>query len=170
MRTIRHRLGHATMLGLSLGLAACAGRPVNTSLRPTMSRLDAASSTTKPAPSTIPDTTVSTRVDAPPTEERRYASVDELLSGRVAGLTVIRNSDGTVSMRVRGLGPSFNDAEPLVVVDGMMLSTASQPEMLSTLSSMQIRRIEVLKDIAATSIYGTRGSHGVVLITTRASR
>ena len=169
MRTIRHRFGHTTMLGLSLGLAACAGRPISTGLRPAVSRFDASSSTSA-SPARAADTTVSTRADAPPTEERRYASVDELLSGRVAGLSVVRNSDGTVSMRVRGLGPTFNDAEPLVVVDGMMLSTASQADMMSTLSSMQIKRIEVLKDIAATSVYGNRGSHGVVLITTRSSR
>jgi len=169
MRTISQRLGHSAMLGLSLGLAACAGRPISTSLRPAVSRFEAGSSASAAAPSAV-DTTVSTRADAPPTEERRYASVDELLSGRVAGLSVIRNSDGTVSMRVRGLGPTFNDAEPLVVVDGMMLSAASQADMLSTLSSLQIKRIDVLKDVAATSVYGTRGNHGVVLITTRSSR
>jgi TonB-dependent SusC/RagA subfamily outer membrane receptor len=168
MRTISLRLGHTTMLALSLGLAACAGRPVNASLRPALSRFEAAG--TAAPTSAMVDTTAPARTDAPPTEERRYASVDELLSGRVAGLSVIRNSDGTVSMRVRGLGPNFNDAEPLVVVDGMMLSTASQADMMSTLSSIQIKRIEVLKDIAATSVYGTRGSHGVVLITTRSSR
>jgi TonB-dependent starch-binding outer membrane protein SusC len=168
MRTISLRLGHTIMLGLSLGLAACAGRPVSTSLRPAVSRFDAAG--TAATTSATVDTTAPTRTEAPPTEERRYASVDELLSGRVAGLSVIRNSDGTVSMRVRGLGPNFNDAEPLVVVDGMMLSTASQADMMSTLSSMQIKRVEVLKDIAARSVYGTRGNHGVVLITTRSSK
>src|SRR4051794_18726178 len=115
MRTISKRLGHSTMLGLSLGLAACAGRPVSTSLRPAISRFNATGSAA--TATTASADTSATRVDAPPTEERRYASVDELLSGRVAGLSVIRNSDGTVSMRVRGLGPTFNDAEPLVVVD-----------------------------------------------------
>ena len=169
MRTLSHRLGHSTMLGLSLGLAACAGRPVNTSLRPAVSRFDAASSAPAAA-RTGADTTVSTRLDAPPTEEQRYASVEELLNGRIAGLMVFRNNDGTVSMRVRGLGPSFNDAEPLLVVDGMMMSTASQADMMASLGSMQIKQIAVLKDIAATSIYGNRGAHGVVLITTRSSR
>jgi len=169
MRTISKRIGHSTMLGLSLGLAACAGRPVNTSLRPAVSRFDAVGSSST-ATLSAGDTTVSTRQDAPPAEERRYASVEELLNGRIAGLIVFRNNDGTVSMRVRGLGPSFNDAEPLLVVDGMMMSTASQSDMMAALTSMQVKRIEVLKDVAATSIYGSRGAHGVVLITTRSSR
>jgi TonB-dependent SusC/RagA subfamily outer membrane receptor len=163
MRTISPRLGHATMLGLTLGLAACAGRPFNSSLHSApIARFGA---------NTV---TLSERADvdtvAPPTEERRYASIEELLEGRIAGVSVFRRPDGTVSMRVRGLTASFTDAEPLVVVDGTMLSAASQAEMMASLSGIQIKRIEVLKDVAATAIYGSRGSHGVVSITTRQAK
>jgi TonB-dependent SusC/RagA subfamily outer membrane receptor len=154
------------MLGLGLGLAACAGQPMSAGLRPSpVSHFGTASATSATTRSAGDTTAI--RTDAPPAEERRYASVDELLTGRIAGLSVFRNPDGTVALRVRGLASSFNDAEPLLVVDGMMMSTASQADMMNSLTAMRIKRIEVLKDVAATSIYGSRGSHGVVLITTR---
>lgn len=164
MRTIRRTLGHTSMLGLGFSLTACAGQPFNASLHSApIARFGANTST--PSPLADVDTAV-----APPTEERRYASVEELLEGRIAGVSVFRRPDGTVSMRVRGLTPSFIDAEPLVVVDGTMLSTASQSDMMASLSGIQIRKIEVLKDVAATAIYGSRGSHGVVSITTRQAK
>ena len=164
MRTIRRTLGHTSMLGLSLGLAACAGQPFNSSLRSApVARFGANTST----PSVLADADTAV---APPTEERRYASVEELLEGRIAGVSVFRRPDGTVSMRVRGLTSSFLDAEPLVVVDGTMLSTASQADMMASLSGIQIRKIEVLKDVAATAMYGSRGSHGVVSIITRQAK
>jgi iron complex outermembrane receptor protein len=165
MRTIRQRIGHASMLGLGLGLAACAGQPFNSSLRTTPVAHFAGSGSAAYAVTGDADTT-----SAPPTEERRYASVEELLNGRISGVAVFRRADGTVSMRVRGLTSSFTDAEPLVVVDGMMLSAASQADMMASLSGIQIKKIEVLKDVAATAIYGSRGSHGVVLLTTRQAK
>jgi TonB-dependent SusC/RagA subfamily outer membrane receptor len=162
MRTIRRHLTHTSMLGLGLGLAACAGQPFASGLRSAPSARFSSNGAASHAARLDADTTA-----APPTEERRYASVEELLEGRIAGVSVFRRPDGTVSMRVRGLTSSFTDAEPLVVVDGTMLSTASQSDMMASLSGIQIRKIEVLKDVAATSIYGSRGSHGVVSITTR---
>ncbi|HEV7993531.1 MAG TPA: TonB-dependent receptor plug domain-containing protein [Gemmatimonadaceae bacterium] len=167
MRTISQRVSHSTMLGLSLGLAACAGQPINAGLRPAPVAARFATSSAPFTNASHTDTIAGTRIEAPPTEERRYASVEEMLNGRIAGLQVFRQPDGTVALRVRGLGSSFNDAEPLLVVDGMMMSAASSSEMMASLSAMQIKRIDVLKDVAATSIYGSRGSHGVVLITTR---
>jgi TonB-dependent SusC/RagA subfamily outer membrane receptor len=165
MSTIRQRLGHSSLLGLSLSLAACAGQTGSASLRPMPLTRFAASASTSPEPA--PDTTVAVRAEAPPLETRRYATIEEMLTGRVAGLAVYRRNDGTVSLRVRGLGATADDAEPLLVVDGMMMSTSSSADMLASLSAMRIERIDVLKDVAATAIYGSRGAHGVVMITTR---
>lgn len=166
MRTLGQRIGRMSMLGVSLSLAGCAGQPMHSGLRFTPSRyFDARRSSSGAAITT--DTTVVARTEAPEPESRRYATVQELLAGQVAGLSVFRRSDGTVSMRVRGLGPTIEDAEPLLVVDGMTMSATSNSDMLNSLAAIQIARVEVLKDIAATSIYGSRGVHGVVLITTR---
>jgi TonB-dependent starch-binding outer membrane protein SusC len=164
MRTIRQRLARTSTLGLSLGLAACAGQPINAGLRSSpVNRFASSSSSTMRSR----DTTAVTRTIAPEPESRHYATVEELLTGQVAGLSVFRRSDGTVSLRVRGLGPTVEDAEPLLVVNGMAMSATSNSDMINSLGAIQVARIEVLKDIAATSIYGSRGVHGVVLITTR---
>jgi len=167
MSTIRHHLGHSTLLGLTLSLTACAGQTAGAALRPIpMSGFGGTFAESAPL-SDAADTTAIVRSEAPPLETRRYATVEEMLSGRVAGLSVHRRDDGTVSLRVRGLGATPHDAEPLLVVDGMLMSTASSADMLASLSAMRIERIDVLKDVAATARYGSRGSHGVVLITTR---
>jgi TonB-dependent SusC/RagA subfamily outer membrane receptor len=167
MSTIRQRLGHASLLGLSLSLAACAGQATNATFRPVPMTRFAGSAGSSTSAVAAADTTVAVRAEAPPLETRRYATVEEMLTGRVAGLSVYRRDDGTVSLRIRGLGATADDAEPLLVVDGMPMSTASSADMLASLSAMRIQRIDVLKDVAATAIYGSRGAHGVVLVTTR---
>jgi TonB-dependent SusC/RagA subfamily outer membrane receptor len=168
MSTIRQRLGRTSVLGLSLSLAACAGQPLSAGLRPApIAHFDAATGVASPVRPSTADTVLLARAEAPPLETRRYATVEEMLTGRVAGLSVYRRDDGTVSLRVRGLGATPDDAEPLLVVDGMVMTVSSSADMLASLSAMQIRRIDVLKDVAATAVYGSRGSHGVVLITTR---
>ncbi|MEO8564373.1 MAG: TonB-dependent receptor plug domain-containing protein [bacterium] len=68
------------------------------------------------------------------------------------------------------IGRTIDAAEPLLVVDGMTMSATSNSDMVSSLAAIQIARIEVLKDLAATSIYGSRGVHGVVLIATLRGR
>jgi TonB-dependent SusC/RagA subfamily outer membrane receptor len=93
----------------------------------------------------------------------------ELLQGRIAGLVVEATRSGGVSMRVRGGGGEYGGA-PLVVVDGDPLPAgvplASQ---LASINPADVVRVDVLKDVSATAIYGTRGSGGVVLITLRHS-
>lgn len=167
MSTIRHHIGRSSLLGLSLSIAACAGQSVGSTFRPMPLSSFAGTTTVSASRTDDADTTAVIRSEAPPLETRRYATVDEILTGRVAGLSVYRRADGTVSLRVRGLGATANDAEPLLVVDGMLMSTASSADMLASLSAMRIERIDVLKDVAATARYGSRGSHGVVLVTTR---
>jgi TonB-dependent SusC/RagA subfamily outer membrane receptor len=92
--------------------------------------------------------------------------VEQLLQGRVAGVQIIDLPGGGISVRIRGPGSINGDTEPLYVVDGMLIQSSSGRG-LYWLSPGDIQRIEILKDASTTSMYGVRGSNGVVLITTR---
>jgi TonB-dependent SusC/RagA subfamily outer membrane receptor len=92
--------------------------------------------------------------------------LEGMLEGRVAGVQIIRLAGGGMSVRIRGPGSINGDTEPLYVVDGMMIQSASGRG-LYWLNPGDIQRIEILKDASTTSMYGVRGSNGVVLITTR---
>jgi TonB-dependent starch-binding outer membrane protein SusC len=100
------------------------------------------------------------------------ASVDQALAGQVAGVQVQQTSGapgGGVSIRVRGVGSISADTEPLYVIDGFPLDRGFSNNIspLSQLNPNDIESIEILKDAAAAAIYGSRGSNGVVLITTK---
>src|SRR6185312_60310 len=92
-------------------------------------------------------------------------SAEEALAGRLAGVQVT-GSEGApnaqVQIRVRGGGSITQNNSPLYIVDGVQLDNA-----LQFLALQDIESIDVLKDAAATSIYGARGSNGVVIITTK---
>ena len=92
--------------------------------------------------------------------------IEELLRGRVAGLQVITTATG-VSYRLRGQNSILSDQEPLFIVDGVPTSSAQLRSALSGVATEDIRQIDVLKDVASTSIYGIRGAGGVIIITTR---
>jgi TonB-linked SusC/RagA family outer membrane protein len=107
--------------------------------------------------------------------------IDQALAGRVAGLVVTQGSGepGTgSSIKIRGIS-SLNGSEPLYIIDGVpidntsvgglgnqdMASSALSP--MSLVNPSDIESIEVLKDASATSIYGSRGANGVIMITTK---
>lgn len=98
-------------------------------------------------------------------DEVPVSSVDQVLSGRVSGLT-IQNTTSEVGVdariRVRGMGSISASNEPLVVVDGYPV-----PDGLSMVNMNDIESIEVLKDASSTAIYGSRGANGVIIITTK---
>jgi len=89
-------------------------------------------------------------------------TLDQALQGRAAGLTVISNGapGQGATMRVRGIS-TVNDANPLFVVDGVV-STG-----INSLNASDIERIEILKDASTAAIYGSLGSNGVIMITTK---
>ena len=96
---------------------------------------------------------------------KNYAvsNASELLTGKAAGVFVAASSGqpgADAVIRVRGLG-TVNDNNPLYVVDGQFMDN------ISTLNPSDIERMEVLKDASACAIYGSRGSNGVILITTK---
>ena len=89
-------------------------------------------------------------------------NVEQMLQGRVAGVTLITNGQpGTNSIiRVRGFG-AFGGNEPLYVVDGVPVGSTD------FLSPDDIESTTVLKDAAAASIYGARAANGVIVYTTK---
>jgi len=109
-------------------------------------------------------------------------SVESALSGAVAGLNVSATSGqpGAAStIRIRGGNSITGGNEPLYVIDGFIIyndQSATQTgvqnaeahlDPLSFLNPADIESIEVLKDVSATAIYGTRGANGVIMITTK---
>ena len=97
---------------------------------------------------------------------RSSTFTEQLIAGRVAGVQVIERPGGGFSVRIRGKSSILGSTEPLYVVDGMQILNNSGHS-LSWLNIHDIQKIEVLKDVSATALYGTRGSNGVVVITTK---
>ena len=108
-------------------------------------------------------------------------TVDEALQGRIAGLDIVANSgnlgSGT-SMRLRGVSSINGSSEPLIVVDGNVwetnvndfdFSSANEEKFaqLLNVNPEDIESISVLKDAAATAIWGSQGSNGVIEIKTK---
>ena len=108
-------------------------------------------------------------------------TVDEALQGRIAGLDIVANSgnlgSGT-SMRLRGVSSINGSSEPLIVVDGNVWETntnnfdfqSANEEKFAELLNVNpedIESISVLKDAAATAVWGSQGSNGVIEIKTK---
>ena len=119
-------------------------------------------------------------------EAARANSLDKLLQGHAAGVQISAGSgtDSGVNIRIRGTSTLTGSSEPLYVVDGVIMSTTSKVSMMSvngtdmegndeetnplmSINPQDIASIEILKDASATAIYGSEGSNGVVLITTK---
>ena len=116
--------------------------------------------------------------------EVRDANIINSLSGKIAGVN-ITNSSGAVGSSsrivIRGITTISGDTQPLVVVDGVVMDNRdysssnssggnSVPNGLADLNQDDIESISVLKGGAATSLYGMRGSNGVLLVTTKSGR
>ena len=103
----------------------------------------------------------------------KIVSSDELLAGKVAGLVITNNGgnpDSAPNIRIRG-GASLNASNnPLIVIDGVPLdivSPAGVSNPFTLINPNDIASFSVLKDASATSIYGSRASNGVILISTK---
>ena len=115
-------------------------------------------------------------------------SLDQTLQGRAAGVTAVQTSGApgsSSSIRVRGQATINANAEPLYVIDGVIVQgggssgrdfglgdalgngTMSTISPLSTINPADIVSMEILKDASATAIYGAQGANGVILITTK---
>ncbi|GAA4451661.1 SusC/RagA family TonB-linked outer membrane protein [Nibrella saemangeumensis] len=108
-------------------------------------------------------------------ENMPIQSFDRALQGRAAGVQISSANGipgGAVQVRIRGVGSIAAGTDPLYIVDGVQLNsnrtssfTSTNP--LSFLNPNDIESIEVLKDAAAASIYGSQAANGVVLVTTK---
>lgn len=100
-------------------------------------------------------------VDMPALKSIPTGAAEQALQGQAAGVTVINSGapGGTSNIFIRGIS-SFGDTGPLVIVDGVQSS-------LHDISADDIESMQVLKDAGAASIYGVRGSNGVIIVTTK---
>ena len=92
------------------------------------------------------------------------ANMVQSLQGRLPGVQIVTDAapgSGGASIRIRGMG-TMNSCEPLYIIDGV-----PSQENLNSLNSADIESIQVLKDAASASIYGSRAANGVVIITTK---
>lgn len=92
---------------------------------------------------------------------------EQLIVGKVAGLAITRpggDPNGSYNIRLRGLTTIGSNTQPLVVIDGVIGGS------LENVDPNDIESMSVLKDGSAAAIYGTRGSSGVILVTTKQGR
>ena len=113
-------------------------------------------------------------------ESTPVASVDEVLNGRVAGLTFSTNGGdpgSTNLITIRGVGSLIGTPNPLYVIDGVVVGKGSDNAQvmeswnpLASIDPNSIEKVAVLKDASATALYGARGANGVIVITTKRGR
>lgn len=104
-------------------------------------------------------------VNAEELKNVKAANFGQMLSGRAAGVTTSTSGEpgGGTNIRIRGIS-SFSGSDPLIVIDGIQVQGDKQ---LNSLNPNDIESMQVLKDAAAASIYGSRASAGVIVITTK---
>ena len=95
-----------------------------------------------------------------------FGSLDNMLQGQATGVQVTGNNGrpgAAAYIRVRGVGSISAGRDPLYVVDGVALSA----DFYSLINANDVENISILKDAASASIYGSRASNGVILVTTK---
>jgi TonB-dependent starch-binding outer membrane protein SusC len=115
------------------------------------------------------------KIDASKLADLSTTSFDQQLAGRAAGVQVTVSDGSTNSnprIRIRGVNSINNSRDPLIVVDGLPISTGdiggyTTTNALADINPNDIASIDVLKDGAASAIYGSRAANGVILITTK---
>ncbi len=119
------------------------------------------------------------QIDTEQLEKNRTNSIENLIQGQAAGVVVNESSEpgGGIGISIRGVNSMLGGTQPLYVLDGVPVDpitdaqgnngTGGAQSSLGFLNPNDIEKIEILKDAAATAIYGARGANGVVLITTK---
>jgi TonB-linked SusC/RagA family outer membrane protein len=120
-----------------------------------------------------------TQIKTKELEKIRTTSIEQLMQGQVAGVVVSDSGEpgGGVGISIRGTNSILGGTQPLYVVDGIPIDpmtdaegngdSGQQQSSLSFLNPNDIEKITVLKDAAATAVYGARGANGVVIVTTK---
>ncbi len=127
-------------------------------------------------------TMAATRISAKEMEEMQATSIDQALQGRIAGVDIAANSGDPgagMQIRIRGTSSINSSNDPLIVVDGMPYETAIPTDFnfgtaddqgyasLLNIAPADIKDITILKDAAATALWGSRAANGVLVITTK---
>jgi TonB-linked SusC/RagA family outer membrane protein len=113
--------------------------------------------------------------------DRPSTSFDQALTGRAAGVSISTGSGvlgDAVNIRIRGVNSISNSSQPLIIVDGIPMNTNTNLNVfnsgngtrynpLADINPNDIETVDVLKDAAATALYGSRASAGVIIITTK---
>ncbi|WP_254906650.1 von Willebrand factor type A domain-containing protein [Flavobacterium sp. FPG59] len=103
--------------------------------------------------------------------KQKSANVSQALQGKIAGVQITNNPEYLSqdspkpypTIRIRGKASITQSSEPLYIIDGVPVN----PEEFKQLKPENIKTVNVLKDFAATSLYGSRASNGVILLTTK---
>lgn len=132
---------------LVLGITACAQNAASTS-----SAGSQAAAPRRPRNSVVDSTIIADNAGQP---------IEKIIADNVAGVRLGHLADGSLSVQIRGASGYANEGQPLYIVDGNPMSPGAG---LAGINPMDIATIEVLKDSASLSMYGTRGSNGVVII------
>ncbi|MDA3879110.1 MAG: TonB-dependent receptor [Prolixibacteraceae bacterium] len=117
-------------------------------------------------------------------ESKSTLSIEEAIQGRLANVDIVSGGDpgSRSSIRIRGTASLNSNAEPLIVIDGIPYPTNIEDDFnfatandedfgaLVNISPADIESIEVLKDAAATAIWGSKGANGVLIFTTKKGR
>lgn len=127
-------------------------------------------------------TTSVAKINAKDLEEMQSASIDQALQGRLPGVDIVANSGDPgagMQIRIRGTSSINSSVDPLIVLDGMPYETQIPADFnfgtadelgyasLLNIAPSDIRDITILKDAAATAVWGSRAANGVVVINTK---
>lgn len=106
-------------------------------------------------------------VNAKVLSEKPVTTINEAIQGRVAGVFISKGTrpGDDASIKIRGVNTINTSTDPIYVVDGLVMDNYASG--FNSISVNDVASIEVLKDASATALYGSRGSNGVVLITTK---
>lgn len=149
---------------------------ITVSLKPATASLDDVVVIAYGTQSRVRTTGSTTRLNGAEFANQPLSSVDAMLQGKSAGLQSVAASGQPGSLtqiRIRGIGSFSASSSPLFIIDGIPVATGDGSQVLTSsnllagLNPNDIEDLTVLKDAAATSIYGSRAANGVVLITTK---
>ena len=118
-------------------------------------------------------TTAQSSVSSKDIEKTVNTTIEQAIQGRAAGVYITQNSGqpgGGISVAVRGINSINGNTEPLYVIDGVQIrggGTANSSNPLAGLNPNDIEDVQILQGPSATAIYGSNGTNGVVLITTK---
>ena len=107
-------------------------------------------------------------VSAKTLQEKPVTNITQALQGRVAGVLISQPTRPTddASIKIRGINTINGSTDPIYVIDGMVMDNKFASG-FNSVNLNDVASIEVLKDASATALYGSRGSNGVVVITTK---